>query len=353
MQKRIFILVITLIVFISVAVAQNTEKVFFNNALIYYQDNKYSEAIASINKAIEMAESKESFLLYNLTKIEIYFSGENFDKAFETADEIMALYPDSCINVYVKAKELISKGMYREAIAEMEKTLPLPGERAHYYNLYGIVCFSENYISNEPIYAEKALEAYIKMLDYVPKPGNYYYLVAYCAWKSGKYVNNESFILEYLDKAIEEIPNFIDALSLLTFINYLSGNGKEALSSADTCLDYIKKRLYHIFNDDNLSYYTGMTYSIKGYLTYLTGDYESAIKYITNAIFYAPEDASLYRARSEIYKTMAEEGIRKKKNNSLANSDIKKMMELQKEFPNKNVFLCSPNEDKLKESFAK
>ncbi len=167
-------------------------------------------------------------------------------------------------------------------------------------------------------------------------------------------LENKNFILYYLNKAIEEIPNFINALSLLSYINYLSGDGERALCAANTCLDYIQKHSYYVINDGNPSGCIGIVYAIKGHLAYLTGDYESAIEYVTKAIELSIEDASLYEIRAKAYKEKASNStkINAKKYNALAEIDIKKVMELQKEYPNKNVFLCSPNEERLKDTLG-
>ncbi len=74
-----------------------------------------------------MAESEGFFLMYNMTKVDIYISSGNYDEAYNTVENVASKYLYSCIVNYVNAKLLAQNKNYAEALNELEKTSPLTG----------------------------------------------------------------------------------------------------------------------------------------------------------------------------------------------------------------------------------
>lgn len=130
-------------------------KAFGDRAKVYYQFEKFIEAIQDCNAAIKL--DPDFVFAYRLRSI-AYGSLEKFDNALQDCNIVIELEPKVAGNYSNRALVFEKKGQYDEAFKDYEKAIKLDPNFAHSYVNRGVLYFNTGEYS-------KALNDYNKAIE--------------------------------------------------------------------------------------------------------------------------------------------------------------------------------------------
>jgi len=220
------------------------------------------------------------FVLLTITRVEV------FESSHTLFSDVIAKesYASPDLNPYLglpynnRGVYYRTKGRTKDALNDFNKSIKVNPKYSKAYLGRGTVYFN----SGED---EKALRDYNKALELDPENKLIYSSRGSVYAKTGQYDR----ALRDFDTAIAKDPNYLNAISNRSLAHYYLDNFDEAIQDTKAFLKYNP-------SDDSMIDFMASCYSSKG-------DYESALRYNTQAIKLSPK-SSYYTNRAGIYDAM-------------------------------------------------
>ncbi|MBN2038976.1 MAG: tetratricopeptide repeat protein [Spirochaetes bacterium] len=173
---------------------------YLNLAKILHKIREYDKAIAILKKAIEVKPDNEECLLLIGS---CYMSLEVFPEAIYNFEKARELYPYKLTSYYFLTEAYLNLNDYESAIAQMEQAADISQDTQILSYLGDLYQANGNY--------DKAINTFENIIDVKKKDEAAYYRLA-----ESYLANDQKFMaIDTLQRAIENIPEYIDAYILL------------------------------------------------------------------------------------------------------------------------------------------
>ena len=173
---------------------------YLNLAKILHKIKEYDKAILILKKALEVKPDNEECLLLIGS---CYMALEIFPDAIYNFEKAKELYPYKLTSYYFLTEAYINLNDYDSAIAQMEQATEISQDTQLLSYLGDLYQANGNY--------EKAINTFENIIDVKKKDETAYYRLA-----ESYLANDQKFMaIDTLQRAIENIPGYIDAYILL------------------------------------------------------------------------------------------------------------------------------------------
>ena len=193
---------------------------YFSNSKKLLEENKYDEALASIDKALEIERGNPKYITLKAT---ILWRMKAFDLALNTIEQAILLDGNSAESWYRKGTIQCDLGNTDQAVKCYEKTLSIDGSYAHAFNGLGNILFHKGNL-------EQALKLYEEALKLDKKEA-----IFLCS------ITNIYFKLKDYDKALLHIKKAEELNENLFPVQYLKGNLLEKQGKFNLSIECHKK----------------------------------------------------------------------------------------------------------------
>ena len=256
-----------------------------DKAVALFEDEKYSEAIEYLNKAIEL---DPNYAKAYFGRGFLYTRLAQYQRAIEDLDQVISLGPTLSFLPYeLRGFAYIQKGDYDRAIADLTKALEIDPHQADTYHLRGAAWHGKGDF-------DRAIADCTKALEIDPRHADAYHRRALTWALKG---NNDRAIAD-CDKALEIDPRDANAYSLRGAAWQGKGDFDRAIADCDKALE-IDPRHADAYN------FRGLTWALKG-------DFDQAIADATKALSLNPDNKNYQEIVAEL-ETMANRQPRLKK----------------------------------------
>ncbi|MDR4497770.1 MAG: tetratricopeptide repeat protein [Candidatus Scalindua sp.] len=300
--------------------AADEADIYFEKGLEYYNNERWDEAIAEINKAMALnPEYKDSFYKFGLA----HYKGGFYDKAITAYSLSLKLNPND-FRVYCDRGLAYGKnGQYDKAIADYDQAIKLDPKHAKVYvgrgvafknkgedekaiadytqaiklnSTYALAYYNRGLVHQKKGRYEKAIADFDQALKSNPKYTNAYYSRGLAYHYTGQY---EKAVADYTE-SIRLNPKDADAYFGRGYAQYYKGQYDKAIADYDQALKLDPK-----YTD--VYYNRGLAHHKKGLYEKAVADYDQTIK--LNPNFTAAKqnrDLALKKQSPNIQKTIAE-----------------------------------------------
>lgn len=242
----------------------------------YYNENDLTNALSSINDAIQKDNKQDSF--YLLKANILYDDGASINAVIDECDRALELNPDNVEAKILKVECLIED--------EDEGYKPIMEEISlqTYDDINILMRIARIYYTIEDY--NEALIYYNDALKIEKNNPDIKYNMARCYIYLQDYDNS----IKLCEEILKDYPEDVDTLNAKIYILNEQEKYEEAI---DICNEVLK------IDEEN-----GITYYELYYSYYCLGDFESSLEYINKYIELAPDNASSYLYRAKIHKML-------------------------------------------------
>lgn len=219
-------------------------QVYYNIGLTYQSMKDYDLAVASYKKFLD-ANPEDYDGLYNIALA--YYKLENYSKAIEYFKICLEKKSeDEAIKSLVKA--YLGNNQMQEAYDLALSVLNNSKDRLDFFYQLAKIFENKNANGKDFTLIDKAIEMYLKIIEYDSKYFDAYLSLSICYAKKGEW----EMSVDFCNKALEIKPDSYEANSQIGLVYYCCDETKKAISYFETALKLKPSGDYKVYS--NLAY---------------------------------------------------------------------------------------------------